>query len=178
MTKAALWIRVSKDEQHPENQEAQLRAWAERLQLDISAVYRLPGFSASRGEQEPVLRKMLDDAAFGDFSLLLVTSLDRLERRGIGQMHTLIQRIAHAGVSLRSLNEPWVDTTGPTRDLFIAIFAWLAEQESRKISERTKAGIARRKAEGLPVGRPEGAKDLGKRKRSGYLARYERERAK
>jgi DNA invertase Pin-like site-specific DNA recombinase len=57
-----------------------------------------------------------------------------------------------------------------------AIMAWVARMESQRRSERTRAGLAWRKAEGLPVGREPGAKDASPRKRSGYLARWERER--
>lgn len=39
--------------------------------------------------------------------------------------------------------------------------------------ERVKAGLARRKAEGLPIGRLPGAKDVAPRKRSGYVAAWE-----
>jgi hypothetical protein len=52
-----------------------------------------------------------------------------------------------------------------------------AEEEFRIRSERTRAGIERRRAAGLPVGRPTGAKDLQPRKRSGYFVREERKRA-
>lgn len=53
----------------------------------------------------------------------------------------------------------------------------LADEESQRRSALTKAGIARRKAAGLPVGRQPGAADKKPRKRSGYVARWERERA-
>ena len=39
-----------------------------------------------------------------------------------------------------------------------------------------KAGLARRKSEGKPVGRQPGAKDKTPRRRPGYVARWERER--
>jgi hypothetical protein len=43
-------------------------------------------------------------------------------------------------------------------------------------SERIKAGLERRKASGLPVGRAVGARDRKPRKRSGYFKRWEEER--
>ena len=65
-----------------------------------------------------------------------------------------------------------VEQEGPARDLLMSVMAWVAEQESARRSERVKAGLARRKAQGLPVGRLKGAKDRKKRKRTGYLLRY------
>jgi len=46
--------------------------------------------------------------------------------------------------------------------------------ESSGRFERIRAGLARRKALGLPVGRQPRARDRGKRRRSGYVARWER----
>jgi len=52
----------------------------------------------------------------------------------------------------------------------------MAKMESDRRSERIKAGLARRHAEGKPVRRQPGAADKKPRKRSGYVARWERER--
>ena len=37
MSKAAIWARVSTEDQHSENQLAKLRAWAERRGLEVAA---------------------------------------------------------------------------------------------------------------------------------------------
>ena len=55
----------------------------------------------------------------------------------------------------------------------IGVFATLAKYESQRRSDRIRAGLARRKAENLPVGRQHGAKDKGQRRRSGYVAAWE-----
>jgi DNA invertase Pin-like site-specific DNA recombinase len=52
----------------------------------------------------------------------------------------------------------------------------MAAEESRRRSERVKAGLARRKAEGKLVGRRAGSQDRKLRRRSGYYARWERVR--
>jgi len=56
----------------------------------------------------------------------------------------------------------------------MAFAGWMAQQKPRRRSERIKAGLERRKAQGLPVGRQPGAVDKSKTKRSGYVARYEK----
>jgi DNA invertase Pin-like site-specific DNA recombinase len=53
----------------------------------------------------------------------------------------------------------------------------MAHQESTRRSQGIKAGLARRQAEGKPVGRQPGSADKKPRQRSGYVARWERERA-
>jgi DNA invertase Pin-like site-specific DNA recombinase len=57
-----------------------------------------------------------------------------------------------------------------------AVYAWMARAESAHRSERVRAGLERRRREGKPVGRQPGATDKRPRKRSGYVARWERER--
>ena len=53
----------------------------------------------------------------------------------------------------------------------MAFAGWMAEQESRRRSERVKAGIARRKASGQSFGgRTPGAKDKRPRRTGGYRA--------
>ena len=77
-----------------------------------------------------------------------------------------------------SLKGAWTETADPRlAELPGAIYGWMAAEESRRRSERVKAGLARRKAEGKPVGRRAGSKDRKPRRRSGYYARWEHERA-
>jgi DNA invertase Pin-like site-specific DNA recombinase len=52
-----------------------------------------------------------------------------------------------------SVKEPWLDTAPPVPDLLIAIFSWIAEQERRRISERTKIGLDRARRMGKQLGR-------------------------
>ena len=40
------------------------------------------------------------------------------------------------------------------RDMFLAVYGWVANMESKKISERTKAGMQRVRAGGKHIGRP------------------------
>lgn len=40
------------------------------------------------------------------------------------------------------------------RDLLLMIFAWVAQQERTRLIERTKAGLARARAQGKRLGRP------------------------
>jgi hypothetical protein len=58
-----------------------------------------------------------------------------------------------AGGELVSVREPWLDTGGPVRDLLLAIFSWVAEQELRRLVERTRAGIERARAKGTKSGK-------------------------
>jgi putative DNA-invertase from lambdoid prophage Rac len=58
------------------------------------------------------------------------------------------------------------------RDILLALLASLAKQEAKKISERTKAGLARARAQGKRLGRP-GISDNLKAKIAKRIARGE-----
>lgn len=76
-----------------------------------------------------------------------------------------------------SVKESWLNGAPEVQDVLIAFAGWMAERESARRSERITAGLAKCKAEGKPVGRQPRAADRKPRKRSGYVARWERERA-
>jgi DNA invertase Pin-like site-specific DNA recombinase len=58
-------------------------------------------------------------------------------------------------VSFHSYTEPHLATDNElVRNILLALLASLAKVEAQKISERTKAGMARAKARGIKVGRP------------------------
>jgi len=177
--RCAIWARVSTDEQDTRNQVAELCQWAEHRGLDIAAEYILEGASAWNGKHREQLRQALADARARKFDVLLVWALDRLSREGIEATLSIMRRFSVEGVPVWSLKESWTETSDPhVRELIAAIMAWVAEMESRRRSERTKAGLARKMREDpdFKPGRQSGAKDKKPRKRSGYVARYERER--
>jgi len=60
-----------------------------------------------------------------------------------------IKQLKDRGIWLKSMTESWLDTSqeGIT-DIVLAIMSWASAEERKKISERTKAGIARKRAEG------------------------------
>ncbi len=178
VTRCAIWARVSTDDQESANQLAELRSWAERRELEVAAEYVLDGASAWTGKHREQLHQALDDARLGRYDVLLVWALDRLSREGIEATLSAMRKFAYRGVAVWSLRESWTETSDPhVRELITAIMAWVAQMESQRRSERTRAGLARRKAEGLPVGRQPGARDTRPRKRSGYVARWEREQS-
>lgn len=178
MTACAIWARVSTREQESANQVTELRQWAARRGFDITAEYILPDNSAFKGEQREQLGQALSDARAGRYDILLVWALDRLSREGVEATLGLLRRFREHGAQVWSLRESWTETSDPRlAELLSSLFAWLAAEESRRRSERTKAGLERRRAEGKPVGRQPGAKDKRPRRRSGYVARWEREKA-
>ncbi len=173
MKTTVLYLRVSKSDesQNPANQLEPLKKFADSLGLAVVKEYidHASGGSANR----PQFQQMLKDAQAYKFDMILIWSLDRFSREGIGNTLAYLEKLRKSKVGLKSLQESWLDTTDEGMgQLLIAIMSWVAEQERIRISERTKAGLVVAKANGKRLGRPNGSKDKGRRKRSGYLLRW------
>jgi DNA invertase Pin-like site-specific DNA recombinase len=66
-----------------------------------------------------------------------------------------LQRLDSYGVNFHSYTEPHLATDNElVRDILLALLSSLARQEARRLSERTKGGLARVRAQGIRLGRP------------------------
>jgi len=169
----ALYCRVSKNDesQDPQNQLDPLRSYAGALGGEVVGEY-VDMASGGNGDRANFLQ-MLQDAEKHKFDLLLIWALDRLSREGISNTLGYLERLKRNGVALKSLQESWLDTRDDgLGQLLLAIFSWVAQQERRRIVERTKAGLERARKAGKQLGRPQGAKDRKKRRKSGYFLRF------
>ncbi len=169
----ALWERVSDPHQATAAQHMALEAEAERRGLTVVRVFDVTA-SGFHGEQEHELTKLVDGLKRGLYNVVICWAIDRLTRQGVSETLQAVHRITKAGGTLISLQEPWIETAGEMRDLLLAVLGWVANFESRRRSERIKAGLAKRKVSGLPIGRMKGAKDRKPRKVSGYYQRHGR----
>jgi DNA invertase Pin-like site-specific DNA recombinase len=182
MQKAAVWMRVSDGEQDAGNQEAAIEQFAAHHGYEIAKRYRVDGWSAwnvkDDGAYRKTLQQALRDAWLGEFQVIIVWALDRITREGAEGALRVIRQFRERHVTLVSVQEPWLSASAEVQDLLVAFAGWMAEQESKRRSERIKAGIARAKAEGKPVGgRKAGARDRKPRRRDGYAAGWDKRRA-
>ncbi|MGO9832593.1 MAG: recombinase family protein [Polyangiaceae bacterium] len=150
--RAAIYLRVSTGEQHTENQEPDVRRLLTARGFIEVAVYEE---SVSTRKHRPKFEAMMDDARRGAFDVLVIWSIDRFGRDTIGNL-LAVRDLDRLNVQIVSVKESWLDTTGPTRTLLVAIFSWVAEQERERRGERTRAGLARVRAHGSKSGRPIG----------------------
>lgn len=175
MKKVALYVRVSKNDesQDPQNQLNPLRDYAKALGGEIVAEYTDLA-SGGNGDRQNFIQ-MLEDADKRKFDLVLVWALDRLSREGISNTLGYLERLKRSGIALKSLQESWLDTRDEgLGQLLLAIFSWVAQQERKRIVERTHAGLDRARRQGKTLGRPKGSKDKNSngRRKSGYLRRW------
>jgi DNA invertase Pin-like site-specific DNA recombinase len=79
--KAAIYLRVSTQDQTTANQERELRAVAERMGIEIAKVYRDHGISGAKGrDKRPDFDRLSKDAARRQFDIVMAWSVDRLGR--------------------------------------------------------------------------------------------------
>lgn len=160
--KVAIYARVSTDDkgQDPLNQLLELREFASRQSWTVVLEYTDEA-TAKNGERTG-FKAMWADMAKHRFDLLLFWSLDRLTREGTYKTLTYLRRLSDAGVKFKSYTEQYIDSLGVFGEAIIGVLAAVAAQERIRISERTKAGLARTRAQGTRLGRPVKTVDLRK----------------
>ena len=105
--------------------------------------------SGARADR-PELRRMIEQLRDGD--VVIVARLDRLAR-STRDLLELAEQITAAGASLKSLGEPWADTTTPAGKMVLTVFAGIAEFERALIRDRTGLGRIAAKKRGVKFGR-------------------------
>ena len=103
--------------------------------------------SGARGER-PELRRLLGGLHAGD--VVTVTRLERLAR-STNDLLEISERINNAGAGLRSLSEPWADTTAPDGHLVLMTLSGIARFKKSIVDERADSRIAA-KARGTRFG--------------------------
>jgi len=149
MKRAALYMRVSTVDQHPETQLLDLRQMAGQRGYEIVQEYtdRISGAKARR----PGLDQMLADARRGRFDVVLVWASDRIAR-STRHFLEVLDELNRINVEFVSFREQ-IDTGGPLGRAFVIIIGAIAELERNLIIERVRAGMRRARLEGRSIGR-------------------------
>jgi DNA invertase Pin-like site-specific DNA recombinase len=150
MKKCAIYARVSTPDQRVDNQLYDLRLFAQQRGFEVAAEFTDVGISGSKARR-PGLDAMLRDARKRKFTVLIVAAFDRLAR-STKHFLTVVDELDSLGVEFISKREN-IETSGAMGRLFLTLISSIAELEADLIKERVRAGIRRRKLEGLPVGR-------------------------
>ena len=137
------YARVSTEDQDLRLQRAALEAAGCRRIFEE----KVSGATRNR----PELARMLDQLR--DDDVVVVTRLDRLAR-STRDLLDIAETLNGIGAGLRSLAEPWADTTTPAGRMVLTVFAGMAEFERALIHQRTSHGRNAAKARGVRFGRP------------------------
>ena len=149
MKRAALYMRVSTVDQHPETQLHDLRQMAAQRGYTIFHEYtdRISGAKAKR----PGLDQMMADARHGRFDVVLVWASDRIAR-SVKHYLDVLDELSRLNIEFVSFREN-IDTGGPLGRAIIVIIGAIAELERNLIIERVRAGMRRARLEGQHIGR-------------------------
>jgi putative DNA-invertase from lambdoid prophage Rac len=149
--RCCLYCRCSTDRQHTDNQRPAVEQLAHARGFEIVHVFEenVSAVAAHRPEWE----KLKAGAHRGEFQVVVIAAIDRLGRSMVGNVQEILW-LDKLGVQVMSVREPWLDMGGPVRQLLIAIFSWVAEEERRQITSRSRAGVERARREGKHIGRP------------------------
>jgi len=151
--RAAIYARVSTDDQTTENQLRELRQVAERCGWHIVAEYVDNGVSGAKGrDQRPQFDALCNAATRRECDVIMAWSVDRLGR-SLRHLVSFLDEIHATGVDLY-LHVQGVDTTTPAGRAMFQMLGVFSEFERSMIRERVKAGLARAKANGKKLGRP------------------------
>jgi DNA invertase Pin-like site-specific DNA recombinase len=157
------YIRVSSDKQTVDNQRLAILDYCNSRDIKVDEWIEV-NMSTKRSPAQRRIDELLDRLQEGD--RLIVAELSRLAR-SVGQIAILVNQLIKCKVRFISIKENIhldgkPDIQGKT---IITMFSLFSEIERDLISDRTKEGLRRARAEGKLLGRPKGK--LGKSKLDG-----------
>jgi len=150
MKRCAIYARVSTSDQCVDNQLYDMRIFAEQRGYEVVAEYTDVGISGSKARR-PGLDAMLRDGRKRKFTVLIVAAFDRVAR-SVKHFLTVVDELDSLGIEFVSRREN-IATDGAMGRLFLTLISSIAELEADLIKERIRAGMRRRKLDGLTVGR-------------------------
>lgn len=148
------YIRVSTDKQTTENQKFEIQKFSISQNIEIDEWI----------EETISATKKLDDRKFGQLlqrmrknDMLIVTELSRLGRN-LMQIMSILHACMERDIQVFTIKEKYELGNNINSKVLAFAFGLSAEIERNLISQRTKEALARRKAEGIVLGRPKGRK--------------------
>lgn len=161
-SKVVGYCRVSTEDQDLKNQRLEILEYASRHDLKITEWVEKK-VSSRKSTKERLIDILLEQLNKGD--ILIVAELSRLGR-SVGQIAIIVNELVETGVQLVCIKENIKLDGAPDlhSKVMLTMFSLFSDIERTLISERTKAGLARARADGKLIGRPRG---LGKSRLDG-----------
>jgi DNA invertase Pin-like site-specific DNA recombinase len=148
------YIRVSTERQNTENQRFEILNFAETKGIVIER-WIDETISATKKLDERKFGKLLKKMKKGD--QLVVTELSRLGRN-LMQIMKILHDCMERDIMVYTIKEKYKLGNNINSKVLAFAFGLSAEIERNLISQRTKEALARKKAEGVVLGRPKGRK--------------------
>jgi len=148
------YIRVSTDKQDVENQRYEILKYANGKKLGNVEILE-ETVSGRKSWKDRKLGELVEKLQKKD--ILIVPELSRLGRSMLEIME-LLSILLRKGVELHVVKNNQILKDDLQSKVFAMVFSIAAEIERELISQRTREALARRKAEGKPLGRPKGTR--------------------
>jgi len=150
MARVFAYCRVSTFDQTTDNQIREIEAAGFKVDAKRIIAETVSGSVAAK--ERKGFARLVDRLEDGD--VLIVTKLDRLGRNATDVRMT-VDRLAADGIRVHCLALGGVDLTSPAGRMTMQVIAAVAEFERDLLIERTQSGLARAKASGAILGRPQ-----------------------
>ena len=147
------YIRVSTDRQTVENQRFEINQFCEKQQIVVNKWIE-ETISGTKEVQERQLGKLLKRMKKGD--VLICSELSRLGRNLLMIMGVL-NECMNRDIQVWTIKDNYRLGSDINSKVLAFAFGLSAEIERNLISQRTKEALARKKAEGVFIGRPKGS---------------------
>ena len=118
---------------------------------ELYEIYVDEGIAGTNTFKREDFNRMIKDGKDGKFDLIITKEVSRFARNLLDSI-AYTRELREYGIRLIFLNDN-IDTDQPDHEFRLAMMASLAQEESRKTSERTKWGQRRRMEQGVVFGR-------------------------
>jgi DNA invertase Pin-like site-specific DNA recombinase len=148
------YIRVSTDRQDVASQREQITRWCNRVGVD-EPIWHHDTASGGTRWQDRSLQPILDSCS--GYDTIVVSEISRIARSTVGVL-TFLQDAAAKGVRVHAVQNNLALDGSMQSQITVTVLALCADIERTMLRERTRAALSARRAAGLPLGRPIGAR--------------------
>ena len=154
--RVAAYCRVSTDHEDQANSfESQQRYFRQYIERNpdwkLYEIFADEGISGTNTKKRSEFKRMIACAKEGDFDLIITKEISRFARNTLDSIY-YTRELRKVGVGVLFLNDG-INTLDGDAELRLSIMASIAQEESRKTSERVKWGQKHRMEEGVVFGR-------------------------
>lgn len=149
------YIRVSTDKQDCENQKFEILKFCQYNNIVIDEWIE-ETISGIKNPEKRKLGKILKSAKEGD--LIICTEISRLGR-SLYMIIDILHKCMDKGVTVQTIKDNFCLRDDISSKVLSFAFALAAEIERTLISQRTKEALARKRQEGVILGRPKGSRN-------------------
>ena len=143
MSLGAAFVRVSTGSQDETSQVKIVNDYAAEHGITVVKTFKLHGYSASHGTQEPALREAVADITRGDYTTLIVTESSRLDRReDLDAQAEILLAIRSAGGDIISIAEPQFGKTDFAGRIVTLVAQHANAEKSKTVKQTTYRGIS------------------------------------